>query len=355
VKTASAPTVHRGKQQVNMPCELCGDARSRLWRTLRYPRFGHPGSFELRCCEGCGLVFNSPRLAPAALGQLYDRNYYVFNEPAEAAFERVARLHHATVAQLELHLPVQGRLLEVGSAKGYMLALMLDRGWKVQGIELSEHAARHANEALHAPTYCGTLEAWAARSEAPTHPAAYTTDVIEHVPSPRRFLQALHQSLEPGALALIGTPNIDSDGVREHGDHWLGFNPFHIWLFSRATLSALLDQCGFDVVDSYSFGNLHPEREPHVGAARRWLRDGLGGTGLLEALRALRSRPAHQPTAAQLAALRSEAGRTLAHAPSWRSTPDGQHPRAQATKGDNLVVIARRRGTTAVPQNNGAG
>lgn len=331
------------KQVVNLPCEVCSDAKPASWRTLRYPQYGYPGAFELCRCGGCGLVFNSPRLVPEALSQLYDHNYYIFAEPAEEAFQRVAGLHHATVARLEAVAPARGPVLEVGSAKGYMLGLLKDRGWDVQGVELSSHAAAYAQSAFGVPVYNGTLESWVQQPGFVPRPLAYSTDVIEHVPSPRDFLRAMHRAIAEDGLLLIGTPNIASDGVEAHGADWLGFNPFHIWLFSRETLSRLLAQNGFDVLEAWTFGNAELGRYPAMSPAKRWLRDTAARSGLLNGLRRLRGGEAPPPSAEALAALRTETGRQLAAAPDWRDSEDGRHPRAAACRGDNLVILARRR------------
>lgn len=331
-----------GKEAVNQPCEICAEPRSTLWLRLRYPQFGHPGSFELRRCAGCGLAFNSPRLVEAALAHLYERNYYLFAEPESAAYTRVSELHQATVARLEALAP-RGRILEVGSAKGYMLSLLRDRGWDAQGVELSAHASDFAASRLKVPTYTGTLERYVEQPALRRFGVAYSTDVIEHVPSPRRFLQAMHRALEPGALLLIGTPNAAADGIDSFGPDWLGFNPFHIWLFSRDTLTRLLDHCGFDLVEAVTYGNLSPQRSPELPAWRRVARDVLGRIGVLNAVRALRSRSLEPRTSDTLAKLRRAAGARIEAAAPFAETADGKHPRAAACRGDNLVVIARRR------------
>ncbi len=338
-KGGAPPATH---ETVNRPCEVCGSEHVVPSRTLRYAQFGLPGRFELVVCGGCGLVFNSPRLVPEALARLYDRNYYVFAEPPAQAFERVAALYRATVAELEARVPAGTPMLEIGSAKGYMQALMADRGFAVQGVELSGHAAAFARERLQVPVFHGTLEQWVEQPGGMRVPAAYCTDVIEHVPSPSAFLKALHRATAPGATVLIGTPNIESDGVSQFGDDWLGFNPFHIWLFSRGTLERLLRRCGFEPVAAYSFDNVSLGRYPPMSPGKRALRDAAAATGLLSWLRRRRSAAPSEPDPATLSALRAEAGRRIASLPPWRDDVDGRHPRAAACRGDNLVVIARR-------------
>lgn len=331
-----------GKETVNLPCEVCGGTRSTPWLRLHYPQYQHPGSFDLRRCDGCALVFNSPRLVDEALAKLYERNYYLFAEAEAAAYARVSHLHQDTVARLEALAP-RGRILEVGSAKGYMLSLLRDRGWDAQGVELSTHASRFATERLQVPTFTGTLEHYVEQPALQPFSVAYSTDVIEHVPSPRRFLEAMRRALVPGGLLLIGTPNVAADGIDEFGPHWLGFNPFHIWLFSRDTLARLLDRCGFDLVEAWTFGNLQPQREPQLPVWRRLTRDSLARLGWLGAARALRQHLAGAEPAAALEAHRRAAGARLDAAQPFAQTADGQHPRALACRGDNLVIVARRR------------
>lgn len=333
------PATH---ETVNRPCEVCGSEHVTPGRSLRYAQFGLPGPFELVVCSGCGLVFNSPRLVPEALARLYDSNYYVFAEPPARAFERVTALYRATVAELEARVPAGTPMLEIGSAKGYMQALMADRGFAVQGVELSGHAAAFARHQWQVPVFHGTLERWVEQPGCRRVAAAYCTDVIEHVPSPSAFLKALHRATLPGATVLIGTPNIESDGVAQFGDDWLGFNPFHVWLFSRGTLERLLRRCGFEPVAAYSFDNVSLGRYPPLSPVKRVLRDAAAATGLLSWIRRRRSFGPSEPDPAALAALRAEAGRRIRSLPAWREEPDGRHPRAAACRGDNLVVIARR-------------
>lgn len=329
------------KVGVNSPCELCGSEAHEPFLSLRYAQYGYPGEFELRRCRGCGLVFNSPRLGPEALQGLYDRNYYIFSEPADQAFQRVAGLHAATVARLLEHVPRGAPLLEVGSAKGYMQALLADAGHRVAGVELSAHAAAWARRHWAVPVFTGSLEAWLSDPAFEPLPFAYTTDVIEHVPSPRAFVRALHRALLPGAQVLIGTPNVDSDGVREHGGEWLGFNPFHIWLFSRSTLTRLLEAEGFEVRHAWTFGNVELGRYPRQPAWRRALRAAAETSGLLAWKRRRAAAAEAGPEA--LATLRREASAALARAPAWADSADGRHPRAADCRGDNLVLVARRR------------
>ena len=143
-------------------------------------------------------------------------------------------------------------------------------------------------------------------------------------------------------MLLIGTPNIESDGVASFGDRWLGFNPFHIYLLSRKTLHTLLERTGFKPLTSYSFGNVDLGQYPALSPLKQSLRDMAVRLASAKRWRARRAAASAAATAEELTRARTRAVRRLAEAGDWQQTEDGTHPRAAACRGDNLVVIARR-------------
>ncbi len=331
------------KHVVNDPCQVCGASASRLLHSLAWPEFGYPGEFAIRECSGCGLLFNSPRLGGERLAELYGAGYYVFQERERDAFERIAQLARQTLAVAEPSCPAR-EVLEVGSAKGYMLALLRTRGWRVQGVELSAAACRHARRRFGLAVHCGTLESWRQSPAFRPFPVLLTTDVVEHVPDPDAFVRDLFASLTPGGLLVVGTPNADSDHRQRHAANWLGFNPFHIYLFSRATLGRLLERQGFVIERAYTYANGDPQPAAARSATRRLLRGALDATGLLPAARASRtllSGLTERPAFALAANLR-HAQALFETAPGYLQTEDGRSPRRDHCRGDNLVIFARR-------------
>ena len=66
------------KVSVNTPCFICGASESGIVFTRKYPEFDYPGNFEIRRCQNCHLLYNSPRLIESEITKLYDNNYYFF-------------------------------------------------------------------------------------------------------------------------------------------------------------------------------------------------------------------------------------------------------------------------------------
>lgn len=229
VETATQPVV----------CASCGQsAVERLW-TLRFESY--PGPFRLWQCSACGVVFNWPQLPDDQIGDQYDSDYYIFSLPPARRWARAAQLYIEQLLPLE---PAEGRrLLEVGCAQGDLLAIARKRGWNVHGIEISPEPSARARRAYGIPVEVGTLE-----EVGPTlgrFDVAIATDVIEHVPSPRRFLEAMRAVLHPGGLAIIETPNAGGLWSRVGGRRWIGYNRFHLFLFDPGSLIRLMRACGF--------------------------------------------------------------------------------------------------------------
>jgi len=210
-----------------------------MW-SLRFPSY--PGTFDLWRCRECGVVFNWPRLPAEAIHDQYDADYYIFSRPPERRWGRACQLYIDHLLPLE-HEGTNKQLLEVGCAQGDLLRLADHRGWEVQGIEISRETAASAEKESGRPICAGTLEEHA--SGLGVFDVVLTTDVIEHVPSPSRFVTAIRQVLRPGGLAITETPNWGGLWRRLAGRHWVGLNQFHIYLFTGSCLTRLMRRCGF--------------------------------------------------------------------------------------------------------------
>jgi 2-polyprenyl-3-methyl-5-hydroxy-6-metoxy-1,4-benzoquinol methylase len=335
------------KIDVNHPCWLCGsDAEAAPLHSIRFPDQGYPGEFRLLHCRNCGVIFNSPRLNETALAQLYEKNYYLFLERPADAVHRISSLHNVTIREVvERHGIEPGRALEIGSAKGYLLAILREQGWSVEGVELSQHASDFARTELGLSVFSGTVEEYATRDDHPTFDLVYSTDVIEHVPDPRTFVAALGNLVKPGGWLLLGTPNGDAEGITLNGALWGGFNPFHIWFFNRDCLSRLLERDGFEVVEAYTYGNLRPSRRQSSDHIRARIRRRIPGR-LLKLIRDARYliKDLQGGGRRSVKEIITAATRELNRERPFHETEDGADDKRKSCRGENLVVLARKAG-----------
>ena len=62
--------------------------------------------------------------------------------------------------------------------------------------------------------------------------------------------------MQPGGIALITTPNVDGFQARLFRENWRSAIADHLVLFSRRTLGRLLQESGFEVLDTVTWGGL---------------------------------------------------------------------------------------------------
>jgi 2-polyprenyl-3-methyl-5-hydroxy-6-metoxy-1,4-benzoquinol methylase len=212
--------------------------------TDRFDRYG-----QIVRCEGCGLVYTNPRPAARSVRRSYaetaDHEY--MREDASRSINAHMSLH-----TIKRHAR-GGRLLDVGCATGYFLnAARID--FEVVGVEPSSWAADYARSRLHLDVMAGHIES----VDLPlgTFDVITMNDVIEHFSDPKVALQRAATLLRPGGILYLVTPDIGSLSARLMRGRWWGLRPAHLYYFSRRTLSALLEQCGFEVARARSFGRI---------------------------------------------------------------------------------------------------
>jgi len=76
--------------------------------------------------------------------------------------------------------------------------------------------------------------------------------LIEHLRDPEGFVRRATTVLPRGGLLLLECPTVDSLLFRQLRDSFFWVMPFyHLFLFSRLGMRALLERCGFHVIEEY--------------------------------------------------------------------------------------------------------
>jgi 2-polyprenyl-3-methyl-5-hydroxy-6-metoxy-1,4-benzoquinol methylase len=233
-------------------CQLCGSDR----RSLKF----RDGPFEVVTCDDCGLVYVTPRLQGQALLDVYDEGYWKSTDPkvrGYADYARESALYLKTfrkrMALVGRWLQPRARVLDVGCAAGYFLRVLKEHGHDVHGVELSHAIAKEAVAALGADrVHIGTLDDAVAAMD--YRPASFDLvtlwDVIEHVPDPQSVLRRLRELVRPDGRLLLETQNVASRWARWLGPRWHHYKHHeHLYHFTPATITRLLADCGFRVVD----------------------------------------------------------------------------------------------------------
>ena len=140
-----------------------------------------------------------------------------------------------------------GRLLEIGSGAGDLLAEAVKLGYDVTGVERSEFACARARERLGSSCriVCGDIDGL---SEKGYYDVCVIADVIEHVKDPREFLRQVYNLVRLGGIVIIATPSLQSWSARIMRNRWMEFKTEHLHYFMQETLHSLLFQTGLEPI-----------------------------------------------------------------------------------------------------------
>ena len=82
---------------------------------------------------------------------------------------------------------------------------------------------------------------------------------LEHDYEPQKTLNILHRTQKTGTKLIIEVPNYDSYSRKKYGKCWSGYHtPRHTGLYTPKTIKLLLESCGWEVIDQYTYGTLDP-------------------------------------------------------------------------------------------------
>ena len=230
------------------------------------PTNHQPGQYgDLYRCERCGTVAQPSLPHGDALLELYrqmrDHHYLDEEEGRRATARRL-------LDEIGRHAP-SGSLLDVGCGHGLLLDEARRRGYQVEGLELSEHAAAHARGRLRLQVHALTLSDLVADPEPPRYAVIVLADVLEHLDDPVTAVEHCARLLDPGGVLCLVTPDPGSRTARVAGAGWWGYLPAHTYLLPRRTLRELLERRGLDVASDIPFVRTFSLRYWMAGLAER--------------------------------------------------------------------------------------
>jgi SAM-dependent methyltransferase len=205
------------------------------------------GAWQVMYCRRCQLGQLAPLPSEGQLTALYgSRAYYEGTDAVgyadyQADAPQIARTFAAKLARLTRRRSVRA-LAEIGCGPGYLLDVARAAGIaEVVGVDRNPWAVEQARRrGLEA--HVGSLEAL---PPGRAYDAVVMLDVLEHVPDPLPFLDAVRARLRPGGRILIMVPNIRSLLARLSGRRWVSFKiPEHVLYYSPRSIRLLLARAG---------------------------------------------------------------------------------------------------------------
>ncbi|OIO04750.1 MAG: hypothetical protein AUJ52_14620 [Elusimicrobia bacterium CG1_02_63_36] len=217
--------------------------------------FASERGFRLLRCPECGLGWTDPPLGDEEIGAFYPPAWYGENNVRfNPVFEALVRLFRQRRSAVIRRRSKPGPVLDVGCGRGLILGELKRRGYRPYGVELSEHAARHAVHQAGAEVHVGDLQ------RAP-FPENYFEVVIfwhslEHFREPLKALDKASRLLKPGGLLVVAVPNSESLQARLSGANWFHLDiPRHYFHFGLEPLRRAVQDRGFRIaqIDHFSF------------------------------------------------------------------------------------------------------
>jgi 2-polyprenyl-3-methyl-5-hydroxy-6-metoxy-1,4-benzoquinol methylase len=148
-----------------------------------------------------------------------------------------------------------GRALDIGSGYGYFRKALADAGFSHEGIEISHHARRVAEELYGFTTMDGTLDDH--ESEVLGRYQLVTLwDVIEHVADPVALLSRVARCLSPGGVVAIKTPNLDCPEAEIFGPYYHSLKREHLVYFTPRSLRQAARMGGLRTIRVSSLSHL---------------------------------------------------------------------------------------------------
>lgn len=223
-------------------CDLCGGSDFE-------PELDWNG-WNLVRCSNCDLVFTSPKHTEAYLQRLYSDRYY------ERASGYLA-MQMSRLSEEDYHLPKSlGKMcragrgtgplksLDVGCGAGRIVQAFQKCGWEGVGIDLNSKAVKAGVE--------GGLDLRVAAVDDPElgkFDLVTGFHVLEHVHSPRKFLQKCRERLQGNGYLLMEVPNYGSYRAAKMGKDWPYLYPDgHLYQFGIHTLKRYFDEAKFVII-----------------------------------------------------------------------------------------------------------
>lgn len=246
-------------------CIICGQPKFIPLYETRDRMFDLPGTFFLKKCSVCSLVFLDPQPLGSEIKRYYpSKTYYAYNKSNKKGFFELLReylvSHYYSPNFLSRLITIciknvpampsyvkRGKILDVGCGTGDTLVLLKRLGWDTYGIDMDKNAISIGVKRGLSNLKLGTYKDLAKYPDN-YFDAIRLYHVIEHLDDPALCLRLLRKRLKRKGELIIGTPNMESIVSKLFKSHWYNLDsPRHFFLFSPATLGQLVEKEGFRI------------------------------------------------------------------------------------------------------------
>jgi len=250
-------------------CNLCQCSR---FKSV-YKKFG----LSLVKCKNCGLVYAYPRMSEEEIFKRYSKDYLfseyltIFHADQQGYDMELIREHYSLYLQLLDSIPGEKRrILDIGCGPGFFLKATEERGWKGEGVEISEAAVQYAREIVGVKVHHGQLQ------DIPFSPGSFNVivllDAIEHLFNPLETIEHCYRLLRKDGVLVLNTPDYNSLSRFILRKDWAVLSPAeHLYNFTQRTLCLMLRKAEFNFVKIYNLLQFNPDYTHNQNSRRHKL------------------------------------------------------------------------------------
>lgn len=204
----------------------------------------------------------NPQSESADIAHIYSESYIPFrpdrkNFSYNAFYKLLSRIKHISSKKIGSNQPVTyeyKKVLDVGCGDGSWLEQQREAHpkWDLWGQDVNKIACEQV-EKRGFPIVCQMLKT--AEFNDNLFDIINMSHVLEHLPDPMGDLKKIRTIINKDGRLIINIPNINSFSARIFKGYWHGLEiPLHFFHFSPATVTAILQQSGFEVkkIEHYS-------------------------------------------------------------------------------------------------------
>lgn len=229
-------------------CHLCGQSDKE--------KIFSENEWRVYKCISCGLGVLDPLPSDEEIAKLYNEEYCKeqFVEGGEigsADFKKRLRNEKHRVLLFN-RIIKKGKVLDVGCGYGYFLAACREKGYEVQGLDISDWSAEYTRKKLNIPVFIGGLDKF--EKEHHSFDVITMWHFLEHTRNPRQILLQAKKMLKADGLLVVEVPNYEGTDAQRSWNNWVGWQlPYHFYHFTPENLIELLSQVGFEVIRTKNY------------------------------------------------------------------------------------------------------
>jgi len=219
--------------------------------TIITNKLRHNISRRVLSCNYCGLVFLEST-DKDDLGEYYRGNYRSKHSPIinrevspSEHYDLVSPYQSDRVEMLKPYLHKDMTLLEIGPSSGAFLDAVSPYVKKVSGLELNSNDADFIRSKRAITIYEKPLADLEIKNE--SFDAVVLFEVLEHIPSPDKFMLEIKRILKPNGVVVIEVPNHNDVLLQWKNKGYFDFyyRVPHLYYFNSGSLLRMAKQCGF--------------------------------------------------------------------------------------------------------------